>query len=343
MSMVSLFVESTDPAKRKKIPLSDWPTRTQLRCYDCCHTFDTVPIPMVHTQFDLDKRIFHICTNDVLQPYPVFCSGNCLMGFITHSNLRRTQLNHNAKLMMINWQDYFQLKCSTPTFHIHARHTLEMFGGKLSIHEYRKDFWQFIDQRPTTVSHHVSTLTQDMDSILWPVQFNQVSPFPMVSASASASVTTSVSTTSIVPLVQMDDPTDGVSDGGRDTVKPMQERNTTIELVTNILQQTLNTKQVQDMTHQMQQLNFAPMATTSKPPKQPPAKRQKTTMVPMVQTASTAPTAPPTKTTKSNSSNIFNHPLFQRAPVTQSTHSSSSTSSLPSGASTTPTVTFQWK
>src|SRR5690348_6345917 len=134
---IFLFLESTQPSKRKKISLKEWPTQSTFACYDCCHTFSTIPIPMIHTQLDMDKRTFHVCVNDFAKPFPVFCSLNCLLGFISHSNLHQTKLNHNAKMMMF-WQEYFH----TPPFKltIQSRHSLKLFGGELSINEYRKDF-----------------------------------------------------------------------------------------------------------------------------------------------------------------------------------------------------------
>jgi hypothetical protein len=279
---IFLFLESTDPLKRKKIALKDWPVKSSHCCYDCCHPFSSVPLPMIHTQLDMDKKTYHVCVNDFANPFPVFCSLNCLLGFIAHSNLHQAKLNHNAKMMMF-WQDYYF--ASPFKLEIKSRHSLKMFGGNLTIGEYRKDFCQFHDKRPIR-SVRVAPVLRDIDSILWPVQMPNVM-------------------TVNSPLVSLDDPTEAVPHQEEKEVKtsvmvaPSSSSNSTVDFISNILHQTLNTRQVTDLTSKMQQLAVA---------HPPPAKKQKTM-------EKTIPTASSSHSSHSSSS----HPLFSTTKPTLKT------------------------
>lgn len=294
-------------SKRKKINLNEWPTKSSLSCYDCCHPFDTIPIPMVHTQFDLDKRVFHVCVNDFANPFPVFCSLNCLLGYIAHSNLNQSKLNHNAKMLLL-WQ---QIKYATPNFHltIRSRDELSLFGGPRTIAEYRQGFCQFYNKSPVQ-SVQSSEVVRDVDYILWPVQMPHV-----------RKETKETKETNSLSLVSLDDPTEVVPYHEKQPKdKNEKQSNTlgssTVDFISNILHETLNTKQVTDLTAQMKHMSFP-----SDPP--PPAKKQKTATTtcpkptPSLAQKAIPPAAmkPPARTSHST---VNHHPMFQRIATTDS-------------------------
>lgn len=288
--MISLFVESTVPSKRKKIFLSQWPTTSTLCCYYCCHTFDTVPIPMVHNEFEFDKCVFHICVDDIERPYPVFCSVNCLIAHISYSNLNKVILIHHAKLIEHFWSGYFQLaehkECSLQT---RPRHHLKMFGGALTINEFRQGTCRFVDKRPDDTSKKKQSIiskTPEKDLIFWPNTFPHI----------EIPITTTMSSSSQLPLTSMDDPTDQFGHEIDETTAVVVDKPVAMTMVSDILRQTIDTKQIQDVSTTLENLTLQKSSMSSsdnsaaanKTPKQNPKRRKikansppiKTTVVP---------------------------------------------------------------
>ena len=106
----------------------DWLHKTDVCCWWCCHTFDTVPIGMPEKYDDKVKK-FHV--------KGIFCSFSCMVAYKRDAKL------DCLKEYLVN---YLYNKI-TGTFLLNAnlqpappRCTLKMFGGELTIEEFRNSF-----------------------------------------------------------------------------------------------------------------------------------------------------------------------------------------------------------
>lgn len=317
--MISLFVESTVPSKRKKIKLSDWPTTSSVCCYYCCHTFTTVPIPFVHNEFEFDKLVFHISGD----PSGVFCSVNCLIGYISHSNLDRVKLNHNAKMIELYWPRYFTLEEKECSLQPRPRYLLKMFGGHMTIDEFRRGSCRFVDKRPNpnivqTKSGKVDNGEKDL--MLWPALYPFLEDQTSPSTSATALATGSSGGTGL--LTSMEDPSEaiGLMVGRTMSMNDEKTDNRTVTMVSEILQQTLDTKKLQEVSDALSGMTLAPTPATPPPPPRT-AKDAKSSPQPnnkQNKTPKREPkrrklklNSPPTKYTSTQTS-YSEHPLFAR-------------------------------
>ena len=112
----------------KKTDVNDWPTQTSVCCHWCCHPFDTTPVALpfgIHHTKDDDKYQVHGC----------FCSFQCAAAYnFEHTN--------DVDGM---WEAYALLNCmyhesvqdANRLIPAPSRQTLKMFGGYLTIDEFR--------------------------------------------------------------------------------------------------------------------------------------------------------------------------------------------------------------
>ena len=108
----------------------EWPKKSSINCFWCCHTF-TCPPCVLPTK--LKGEVFHVYGN--------FCSKECAAAYNFES-----QDNHNYQCP---WERYsllnhlYSLIEEKPDLQVNLaphRMTLEMFGGSLSIEEFRESF-----------------------------------------------------------------------------------------------------------------------------------------------------------------------------------------------------------
>jgi hypothetical protein len=110
-----------------------WPATTEYACWHCCHSFDTVPIPIPKS-----KRLSENDSISVYTVYGIFCSCNCAVAYILERNTYdQQQLLLRFKNMIVsvfhfNTDDVFSLEPAPP------RIFLSMFGGHMNIAEFRK-------------------------------------------------------------------------------------------------------------------------------------------------------------------------------------------------------------
>ena len=109
----------------------EWPKATQYHCFWCCHSFETMPcfIPIsLH--------------NDVYEVYGNFCSFNCAMSFNFSSN----DVNYGERSSLIQDMYYKVYGYDSPklTF-APPKEVTEMFGGSITIEEYRQSFTNMND------------------------------------------------------------------------------------------------------------------------------------------------------------------------------------------------------
>lgn len=102
-----------------------WPEKTNILCWWCCHSFDTIPIPSV-VKYDYITKKYHL--------KGIFCSWECSKAY-TLTNSKNTSYLYR---LYRDWTgDYkFDIK-SAP-----SRIVLKCFGGYMDIDEYRSSSQQ---------------------------------------------------------------------------------------------------------------------------------------------------------------------------------------------------------
>ena len=108
----------------------EWPKKSSINCFWCCHTFSNTPCALP-TKFKGD--VFHVYGN--------FCSKECAAAYNFSSCDNNNTNNVWERYSMLNYL-YSLIECD-PDLKIKLaphRMTLEMFGGNLSIEEFRSSF-----------------------------------------------------------------------------------------------------------------------------------------------------------------------------------------------------------
>jgi hypothetical protein len=106
-----------------------WLYNTDVCCWWCCHTFDTVPIGNPN-RYDRKVEKFRV--------KGVFCSFSCLIAYRNDSCKKYSLTNYLVKFMYSKLTGTFLLDSNlTPS---PPRSCLKMFGGDLTIEEFRNAF-----------------------------------------------------------------------------------------------------------------------------------------------------------------------------------------------------------
>ena len=110
-----------------------WPSKTDMACMHCCHTFENVPLP-IPRKYDSTHALYHVYGN--------FCSVNCAKAYIIEhepgiSTTRMLYLNHLVRNV---YGIHTSVKPAPPKIR------LKMFGGDLSIAQFRDNFHQIHSQ-----------------------------------------------------------------------------------------------------------------------------------------------------------------------------------------------------
>ena len=102
-----------------------WPEKTNINCWWCCHTFDNVPCSLP-CSYKKDK--FYV--------KGVFCSFNCTASYnfsLNDNNMYERYSLLNLMYKKLYYRKFIKIDLSPP------RETLKMFGGYLSIEEFREN------------------------------------------------------------------------------------------------------------------------------------------------------------------------------------------------------------
>ncbi len=126
----------------------EWPKATNYHCYWCCYPFKTMPcfIPI-----SLKDKIYQVYGN--------FCSFNCALSFNFDSN----HVNYGERNLLIQDLYYKIYGFNSPklTF-APPKQVLEMFGGSVTIEDYRNSF-KSIDDYKITFPNIVFIIPQLME------------------------------------------------------------------------------------------------------------------------------------------------------------------------------------
>jgi len=119
------FLESMTILKHYGDNIEEWPQKTDICCWWCCHTFETPPA-FIPTHYDSFNKRFKITGN--------FCTWNCaksyLFGEMSFQN--RQSVHYFTSLLLSLKIKPYDIKPAPP------RLTLKIFGGSLSIDDFRK-------------------------------------------------------------------------------------------------------------------------------------------------------------------------------------------------------------
>lgn len=103
----------------------EWLHNTDVNCWWCCHTFETTPIG-VPVHFNVKTRKFRV--------KGVFCSFACMCAYKDDQKIPNT----NSLIRYMYKKLTSMTDCSDPIRAAPPRCTLKMFGGDLSIEEFRQ-------------------------------------------------------------------------------------------------------------------------------------------------------------------------------------------------------------
>jgi hypothetical protein len=124
---------------------NSWPKRTDIHCWWCCYSFDTVPIPLPRKINNKQRSMLELEDNiDDFEVKGCFCSFNCALAYSNTYDLKNLQylvLFFFKRIYKINnpstskeFIRSFSIKPAPP------KEVLKIFGGPISISEYRKSF-----------------------------------------------------------------------------------------------------------------------------------------------------------------------------------------------------------
>jgi len=102
-----------------------WPEKTNINCWWCCHKFDNIPCSLPHSH---KKDKFYV--------KGVFCSFNCAASYnfsLNDDNVHERYSLLNLMYKKLYYRKFIKIDLSPP------RETLKMFGGYLSIEEFREN------------------------------------------------------------------------------------------------------------------------------------------------------------------------------------------------------------
>lgn len=127
-----------------------WPLRTNILCHHCCYSFEGVPVPLPQS-YDALRKVYHCRGN--------FCSWQCAKAYNNLQTPPSGRGNRNMYISLLahrTWVKYRKTRGSTEenlamrTYAmslIHPsppREVLKVFGGKLSIDQFREGLFGII-------------------------------------------------------------------------------------------------------------------------------------------------------------------------------------------------------
>ena len=128
-----------------------WPIKTDVVCFQCCHAFDGVPVPLPDT-YDTRRKVYKCKGN--------FCSWQCAKSYNINQTQNFGKGNRNMYISLLahqTWVKYrkdaghenikFENMKTYATYSINPsrpRNILRIFGGTMEIEEYREGFYGII-------------------------------------------------------------------------------------------------------------------------------------------------------------------------------------------------------
>ena len=133
--------------------------RTDICCWHCCHKFETMPcgIPLSY-----ENDIFHV--------KGVYCSFNCALKSNYDSKISENVIQERESLLYLMYKQMNNVK-DIEIPYAPERETLQMFGGTLTIEEFRKNTLTYVMVYPPMLSiipqlEEIKILESDCESNL---------------------------------------------------------------------------------------------------------------------------------------------------------------------------------
>jgi len=105
----------------------NWPIKTDTLCWWCCHSFDSIPIPIP----------FAYTRSDIFKVHGCFCSFNCAKSYILKDFARYVG---QKPIYLLNFLYKKVMKKNNYIKKAPPKEILKRFGGFLDIEDYRKSF-----------------------------------------------------------------------------------------------------------------------------------------------------------------------------------------------------------
>ena len=104
---------------------SSWSEKTDVLCYHCCHSFETLPVP-IPISYDAYASTFQVFGN--------FCSLSCAKSYLLEAENGNP---HLVSLFLKMAADVYGVTCDIPT--APPRLALACFGGCMTISQFRQN------------------------------------------------------------------------------------------------------------------------------------------------------------------------------------------------------------
>jgi hypothetical protein len=114
---------------------NEWPQKTNIKCWWCCHNFETLPL-------GIPIKIY----NDEFYLKGCFCSFNCILSYV-NDNINKYKYDNiypNIKSLRYKLTNKLINEYLTPA---PPRESLKIFGGELSIEQFRSSSQDYIFKR----------------------------------------------------------------------------------------------------------------------------------------------------------------------------------------------------
>lgn len=145
-----------------------WPCSTSTLCHHCCYSFDGVPVPLPQS-YDALRKVYHCRGN--------FCSWQCAKAYNNRQTPPAGRGNRNMYIAILAhrmWIKYRRKKLTRKeeeamktyaTYCIQPsppREVLRVFGGDMTIEEYRKELFGIIPPSEAGVGKPFLTIRQKL-------------------------------------------------------------------------------------------------------------------------------------------------------------------------------------
>ena len=147
--------------------VESWPRRVEIACWYCCHGFDTVPIPLP-VAYDERRNVF--------STMGWFCSFDCCKSF----NLERNSVNRDRCCTLLSLfrskiraKELGRAPLSASTASAYGirgapvRRKLAMFGGPLSIEEFRRGAEVLVSESDGEALANISEHTEREEKVVF--------------------------------------------------------------------------------------------------------------------------------------------------------------------------------
>lgn len=175
----------------------DWPSSTTNLCHHCCYSFDGVPVPLPQS-YDALRKVYHCRGN--------FCSWQCAKAYNNTQTPLSGKGNRNMYISLLAHRTWVKYRGTALTdakskamktyamgfiYPSLPREVLLVFGGKMTIEEYREDSFGIIPPSEAAVTKPFLTIRQRL-----------VLPFLDVSKKESAKDRVGVVLIGAIPVTQ---------------------------------------------------------------------------------------------------------------------------------------------